>query len=132
MGARSRKRLVRLRVIQLYKEIAVLTKPECENVCGPKHVRKTRCCEALYCETAIEHARKKWSVELPRTNHPELPLMGPDGCTAEPHLRPICAVHTCEVNNLGCKVGDPAWTRKYMKLRNEITELDITIALADL
>jgi hypothetical protein len=66
------------------------------------------------------YAQDKWGVTLERTDHPKLPLMGPNGCTAEPHLRPICTLHTCDVNSLGFKRGDEEWTRKYFEIRDEI------------
>ena len=131
MGARSRKRLVRLEVIHLYGEMAKMTAPVCANTCGAKR-SENRCCEAYYCELAIAHAKKKWGVTLTPTGHPKLPLMGPDGCTAAPHLRPICTVHTCEINDLGFKPGDETWTNRYFKVRERIDELDPTISLADL
>jgi hypothetical protein len=48
--------------------------------------------------------------------------MGPTGCVVPPHLRPICTVHTCEINGVGVKKGDPKWTEAYFKLRGEIEE----------
>jgi len=41
-------------------------------------------------------AEWRWGVELTPTGHPSLPLMGPEGCTAPPHLRPACSGHICE------------------------------------
>ena len=133
MGAKSRKRLVRLEVVRLYDEMAKLTAPECGKACGGfDALRPNRCCSGYYCEIAIAHAKKKWGVELAPTGHPTLPLMGEGGCVAAPHLRPICAVHVCSINNLGFKPGDAPWTARYFKIRDRLNELDSTISLEDL
>lgn len=96
-----------------------LTAPECEKNCKLPHT----CCSIEYCLITIDHAKKEWGVDLETTGNEKLPLMGPTGCTAAPHLRPICTVHTCDINNLGFKRGDPAWTEQYFKLRGKIEEL---------
>src|SRR5262245_33861576 len=83
-------------LIELYAQIAAHTLPECRACFNPYS-----CCDPLYCESTIKFAAKKWGVELQRTTHPKLPLMGPTGCTAAPHLRPMCATHTCTMNSLG-------------------------------
>ena len=132
MGARSRKRIVRLEVIRLYSEMSKMTSPECQNVCRRGKESENRCCESYYCEIAIAHTKKKWGIELVPTGHPKLPLMGPTGCVAAPHLRPICTVHTCEINDIGVKPGDKGWTDRYFRIRDRIDELDSTISLADL
>lgn len=67
-------------------------------------------------------------MQLPRTNHPTLPLMGRDGCTAPPHLRPMCTMHTCDIQAMGYKKprdGEPTiktdqWNQQYYDLRAEI------------
>jgi hypothetical protein len=107
------------RLIPLYQAMADMTRPECDRCVNPHH-----CCDSMYCEHTIEYAREKWGVELERTGHPKLPLMGPDGCTAAPHLRPICAVHTCEIEKWGFKQGDRDWTERYFRLRDEISTLE--------
>lgn len=103
----------------LYQELANHTLPKCRTCRVP-----LSCCSPEYCETAIEHAATKWGVVLVRTTHVKLPLMGPTGCTAAPHLRPLCTYHTCKVNSLGCEPGDPAWNDKYFQLRTDIDELE--------
>ena len=55
---------------------------------------------------------------------PNLPMMGLSGCTLEPHLRPVCTFHTCEVNSYACKRGDEAWTERYFALRAQINDLE--------
>lgn len=75
----------------------------------------------------IQHARKRWGIELKPTGHPTLPLMGINGCTALPHLRPVCSLHTCAINSLGCEPGDPEMTTKYFELREEIETLEMEV-----
>lgn len=99
---------------QLYIDIASLTAPRCAS-CTVSH----SCCEALYCELAIEAAAKR-GVTLERTDHPKLPLMGPNGCTAVPYFRPICAVHVCERHY----AADVLFGQKYFALRDKITEME--------
>jgi hypothetical protein len=72
----------------------------------------------------VDFARENWGVELAPTWHPSLPLMGPDGCTAAPHLRPMCTAHTCEIGEHGCKRGDPVWTERYYELRGAIAAIE--------
>ena len=112
------------RLIELYEEMAKLTAPECSRCSLPYS-----CCEAAYCQLAMDWAREHYGVILPETDGKDvrgnpLPLMGLHGCTALPIYRPICTVHTCEINSIGCKKGDAAWTEKYFRLREEIDELE--------
>ena len=106
----------RSRLIELFRQMAELTLPECKACRNP-----LSCCSPEYCHLTMQHARLHWQTELmPTEHHATLPLMGPNGCVAPPHLRPICTLHTCDVNSIGCKKGDPIWTRKYFELREEI------------
>lgn len=73
---------------------------------------------------AINYAKQFWDVDLPVTDHDRLPLMGEQGCTAAPHLRPLCSIHTCEISNFGCKPNDKKWTDKYFGLRSEIEKIE--------
>jgi hypothetical protein len=71
------------------------------------------CCTAEQCAATISFAKETYGVELVTTDHPKLPLMGPAGCTAAPHFRPICAVHVCEQH----LIGETPWTDAYWDLR---------------
>lgn len=112
------------KLVKLYADIAEHTKP----VCSGEHPHGCRvpfsCCHESICELVIEEAKWK-GVELQRTDHPRLPLMGPTGCTAAPHLRPMCAVHACPINNVGVIVQDRVWSKRYWTLRNQITTLEL-------
>jgi hypothetical protein len=53
-----------------------------------------------------------------------IPFMGPTGCVVAPHLRPICTVHTCDINGMGFKRGPGSgpWTKRYFELREQIED----------
>lgn len=76
-------------------------------------------CAKMYCSMAMELAAEQ-GIVLERTNHPRLPLMGADGCTAPPHLRPLCTLHVCCIGSFGFKPNDPGWTREYFRIRRAI------------
>jgi hypothetical protein len=103
------------KTIQLWKDMADLTAPECAGVCKLPH----SCCSPEYCDMAEEIALEA-GVVLSRTDHPTLKYMGSTGCVVEPHWRPLCTLHTCDVNSFGFKRGDEAWTKRYFKLRERI------------
>lgn len=105
------------KIIQLYREMSELTAPECARVCKIPH----SCCSPEYCDMAEEIAAEA-GVTLTRTDHPTLKFMGPKGCIVEPHLRPLCTLHTCDVNNLGFKRNDEAWTKRYFEIREALEE----------
>lgn len=73
------------------------------------------CCSKEYCEMALDYAAQR-GVELVVTGHERLPLMGEEGCTAPPHLRPLCSIHTCDIACNGTS-GNKQWDRRYFKLR---------------
>jgi hypothetical protein len=74
----------------------------------------------------IDHAYKDWGIRLPTTSH-QLPLMGPTGCTALPHLRPWCTLHQCQIQETG-STKDRGWDAKYFRLRNKLTRLEQQLA----
>lgn len=109
------------KLVPLYEAMAKITAPECATVCAIPH----NCCDALYCEETRKWAKDIYGIALQPTGHSRLPFMGKSGCTVAPHLRPMCTLHTCAINNIGCKRGDPAWTERYFKLRDEIELLEL-------
>lgn len=100
--------------------MADLTLSECKSCQHPYS-----CCSPEYCEFSIGFAHDR-GVELQRTGHPRLPMMGPAGCVVPPHLRPMCTMHTCDVNAVGFKkpgnnpIEAEAWTKAYFDMRSEI------------
>lgn len=102
---------------ELYQELYLLTNP----VCATKCVIPQSCCSPEYCEYAIDWAKRGWGEELKPTSHPKLPLMGPEGCVAPPHTRPMCTAHVCEATLY--KQGQRYWD-VYWKIRNQISELE--------
>lgn len=105
-------------LIPLMQKMAELTLPQCQSCRNP-----LSCCSPEYCHMAISYAKEEWNVSLERTDHPTLPLMGPTGCIAAPHLRPLCTLHTCKINGIGSS-GDKAWDVKYFELREKIDMLE--------
>ena len=104
---------------KLWAKMAAMTAPLCAGK-GPGACRAPHsCCDAMYCQMALELAAEI-GEELKPTDHPRLPLMGPDGCIAPPHLRPLCTLHVCCINGLGFNPQDPAWTKRYFKLRAKL------------
>jgi len=104
---------VKTKLHQLYENIAELTKPKCTNKDGDGCRVPMQCCDPFQCEQVIAE------TGLARTTHPTLPLMGPNGCTAQPYQRPICAIHVCERN-----LWNAEFSEKYFDLREEISELE--------
>mgnify|MGYP001613153971 FL=1 len=111
------------RLIQLYQQMYELTEPECRLSCRCPQ----SCCSPEYCEATIQGAQEQWNTTLVPTDHEKLLLMGPKGCVAAPHLRPMCTLHTCDMMSFAAKVHpapDPKWNRTYWKIRNEISRLE--------
>lgn len=104
----------------LYIQMAALTLPECKNNCR----RQLSCCSMEYCQMAKQFAKEEYNIDLQETNNPKLLYMTEGGCTVPPYLRPHCTLHTCAINSLGLKPGDPKWTEKYFKLREQIDQLE--------
>ena len=109
------------RLKALYREMYELTRPECGGTCWLPY----SCCDDLYCRVTVKWAKEHWGVTLEPTGHPKLPLLGEEGCTVEPHLRPICTVHTCEINSLGFKKGDSDWTQRYFQVREQLGSMEM-------
>lgn len=108
-------------LVILFQRMSELTRPECDKCRVPRS-----CCDAMYCGCTEDYAREEWGIDLTslKTDHPTLPFMGPNGCVVEPYLRPICTLHTCDINGIGMKKGDPEWTDRYFELREQIEELE--------
>jgi hypothetical protein len=103
-----------------YDRLSALTAPKCKSECNVPR----SCCSAAYCEFALRYAKDRWGVELERTKHPHLPLMGPNGCTAAPYLRPLCTAHACEKH-----FEDPTFAERHQWLCSEIGKLESGISL---
>jgi hypothetical protein len=108
---------------QAYREMADLTNPACKGCMIP-----FSCCHETYCNTTIEYAKTRYGIDLPHDPTAKLPLLGPSGCTAEPYLRPMCTVHTCDVLTWGH--GDTReWTETYFDLRDRISRMEFELGL---
>lgn len=113
---------IRARLVTLYEEMSAHTKDKCANCKGP-----ASCCHVTVCQLMAQDAWFKWGVELKLTGHPKLPYMSEQGCTVAPHLRPLCTVHTCCVEQWGGDMNDRAWTDRYWELRNELSDLEMAM-----
>ena len=102
-------------LVDVFQKLADHTKPKCAK-CRPEPYS---CCDAFYCEMTITFASETFGVTLVPTGHKTLPLMGQDGCTAAPHLRPQCAMHTCSISTLGFDPADADWTEEYYSIRDD-------------
>lgn len=92
------------------EQLAEITKEVCDNCTCEQRKQPYRCCQSWACDLAIAYADWKWGVQLYHTGHPEFPLMGREGCTAPPHLRPACAGHVCDGN--ADKMSEEYWSIK--------------------
>ena len=111
---------IRKSLVQLYQVMYEHTKDRCDGCRGP-----ASCCHPSICESVIQEAWFKWGLMLQATGeHPWLPLMGCDGCSVAPHLRPLCTVHSCCIQSVGGDPSDPLWTERYWELRNELSDLE--------
>lgn len=108
-------------VIDLFEKMSKLTGPRCgtEEKCRGR-TRGNRCCDEFYCQIAASYALEEWGVELVPTGHSTLPFMGENGCTVAPHLRPLCTLHDCQINGIGCDFTDEKFTKEYFDLRGQI------------
>ena|ERR1017187_3868949 len=103
----------------LWVEMATITAPLCAGD-GPGACKVPHsCCDIIYCEMAMEIA-DKLNEPLTPTGNIQLPLMGPHGCIAPPHVRPLCSLHVCCISGAGFNSQDQEWTKKYFKLRNKL------------
>jgi len=120
------------KLIELYRQIAELTAPRCgkRDGCGfQPAISRHRCCDSMYCLMAIDYA-KEMGVTLTPTGHSELPMMGHDGCTAPPHLRPLCSKHDCKINGVGYDSRNPEFSDKFLALYNEISAEEAKLYIA--
>jgi hypothetical protein len=126
-GNNMKKGELRAAISRGYREMSELTKVKCGgDKCPGVGNRAYRCCDRMHCQMTIDHAYKDWGIRLPTTGH-QLPLMGPTGCTALPHLRPWCTLHQCQIQETG-STKDRGWDAKYFRLRNKLTRLEQQLA----
>jgi len=112
----------------LWAEMAALTEPLCAGKAPGGCKAPHSCCDPMYCQQAFDIARELKEKLEPTGFNKILPLMGPNGCVAPPHLRPICTVHVCCIQGFGFNPDDPGWTREYFKLRKKLERTLIAIS----
>lgn len=71
---------------------------------------------------AIELAQQ-YGVELKPVREDKCPLLGPEGCIAEPYLRPLCSLHICDK----LLFSSPYLMRDYYDLRDKINRIECEI-----
>ena len=112
----QRRNFLKEEIIRVSAELAAFTNILCQDGCNPQ--AKWSCCHATFCKVAMDYASEFWGVELATTDNPELPLCGPYGCIAPPHLRPICTANLCD------KLAyHPENHDRYFELRDQLSEL---------
>jgi hypothetical protein len=117
MGA-SRK-LPRKALIQAYQDIANFTRKLCEKHCITRDGHIGSCCDKMYCEIALERAAQ-YGIELKHVSQRPAFLLNDHGCTIDPWLRPMCAVHVCDK----CIYFNIEDYNEYFRLRNKVDELE--------
>lgn|SRR6185503_7234658 len=117
---------------ELYRRMAELTLSHCLK-CPTRCA--TKCCDPDYCAMVPKIANERGEPVPATTGHSTLPYMGPSGCVAPPHLRPLCTLHLCDINSVGFirkpadKTGrkgpvDLDATNDYFALREEINDAE--------
>jgi len=97
----------------LFAEMAALTWEKCKVDC---RTPTPSCCSPEYCDMALEYAKEN-GIELEKPEGSNL-LIGPNGCLAEPWLRPLCSFHICERS-----LSDSTFYKNYFELRERIDTL---------
>lgn len=111
---------------EIYARLYALTKLECQH-CRVPH----SCCSPEYGEMAKEIMLEFGQEVPPSTKNPRCQFLDSNGkCLVQPHFRPLCTRHTCDINSLGFKPKDPKWTEAYFDLTEKIAVLETT-ALED-
>jgi hypothetical protein len=106
---------------QKYAEIAEYVKSFCLKLrCLPRNAERLGlCCNNTMCLTTVQDAEIFEGVKL------ELPegetFIEGSECSVPPHIRRLCSVHACDRLQLFA----PGFMEKYLKLRNEICELEV-------
>jgi len=109
-------------ITRLSQAMADLTRPRCGGpTCGWQGKAKFNCCEKMYCDIAEEYANML-GVKVDKPGPIDLPYMGKTGCVMPPHLRLVCTVHDCQINNVGADPKDKKFTAHYFILRDALNQ----------
>lgn len=74
------------------------------------------CCTKFAC-TASEVELRLLGIEIEKTDNPDLPYMGPNGCVIPPEYRPSCTMYVCPPHR-----EDRKFRREYDRLFNKIVK----------
>jgi len=104
---------------KLWRDMAELTFSKCRQKCNILG----SCCTPGDCDMTRAYALEK-GVVLQETGNVVLPFLDQNNqCVVPPHLRPLCALHQCDIAGLGFCPHDSDWTAKYFALRDRLNEL---------
>jgi hypothetical protein len=106
-------------LIQAYQEIADFTRKLCEKHCITVDEHIGSCCDKMYCEIALERAAQ-YGIKLEHVSANPCFLLNEHGCTVDPWLRSMCAVHVCDK----CIYFNIRDYNKYFKLRGKVDKLE--------
>jgi hypothetical protein len=110
--------MISLKEQKLWQEMADLTFAKCQEHCHDLG----SCCSEGDCESAKNYARQQGEMLLPVLDS-NIPFLKDGKCTVPPHLRPCCSLHQCKIASLGFDIKDPAWTKKYFELREQLNKM---------
>lgn len=75
----------------LIRQVQKLTELKCQT-CPTRE--PYRCCDRTFCDLA-EQGAKALGYTPQKTDHPDLPYMGPKGCVIPAEYRPGCSTYVC-------------------------------------
>lgn len=121
------------RLVSLYKDLYEITSPECNKCKIPNS-----CCSVEYCIAAEDIALEQFGVDVRPKRMSSLGgesckdyYLSPTGCVLEPHYRPMCTLHTCDIMSWGYKPNDEEWTKRYFEIRDSISEVEFNLFYKD-
>lgn len=85
--------LTRPETRQAIETFAALTKKLCGS--GACDAGRWGCCDRAFC-AGIRDSLALHGIEFPWDDEATLPYLGTEGCVVPPHLRPACALYSCD------------------------------------
>jgi len=110
--------MISLKEQKLWQQMADLTFEKCKEHCH----QLGSCCTEADCEITRSYAGKQGEMLLPVLDS-KIPFLKDSKCTVPPHLRPCCSLHQCKIASIGFDAKDPAWTKKYFRLREQLNRM---------
>jgi len=110
--------MISLKEQRLWQQMADLTFAKCKEHCHDLG----SCCTEGDCEIARSYAKEQGEILLPVLGS-KIPFLHDGQCTVPPCLRPCCSLHQCKIASIGFDAQDPAWTKQYFRLRDQLNKL---------